>query len=60
MPICSLYSTPETDDEKEGWIVGKRAGYCDTCHRENKSERDDFESKAGHSRYARCINAYVN
>ena len=58
MPVCSLCSTPETDDEKEGWIIGKRVGYCDTCREENKPEANKFESEAGRSRFSQCILNY--
>ena len=58
MPVCSSCSTPETDDKKEGWIIGKRVGHYDTCCKENKPEANKFENKAGRSRYIQCILNY--
>ena len=38
MPVCNLCSTPEFDEEKDGWITGRRVGYCGVCNIDVQNE----------------------
>ena len=34
-PFCNICSVAELDEEIEGWVAGRRVGYCSDCNKYN-------------------------
>ena len=45
LPVCNICSVAELDDEIEGWVAGRRVGYCSDCNKYNSKSNKAVPDK---------------